>query len=477
LDLHVSHEVDMRDRKGSRFNIAVPADGGDDVLLFNSATRALLRVDADTFAPARGLFHGGVRGLDRDLAAPVPADLDPDLADALDAGGFLVPVDIDEVAALRGAYERARHSPDLSFTIGLTMACNFACPYCFEEHRPEHLTPDTADAITAFVAARLDDARARSLYVNWFGGEPLLNADVLVALSARLRDECQRRGVDYASMAVTNGALLTRPLAERLVAAGVARVQVTLDGPPAIHDARRPFKGGQPSFARIVANLKAVVGIIAVVVRVNVDRDNHAHVRELVRILGDEGLLGPGGIERVYAGKLTSYTEQVRMVGETFAQRDLVGLDAPIRDELTALGLPPPAPVPTLAARHDRGGCTAVRQHSFVIGPQGHLFKCELGIHDVREAVGVVPGSDAARAVAPRPRKGLPVVGQAVGSRAHDWDRYNPFDNAKCSSCQFAPLCKGGCPKRILEDDVELMQQTCDYWDHNIERFVRELDA
>src|SRR5512145_2184099 len=97
----------MLDRKASRFNIAVPATAGGDVLLFNTATRALLRVDPETFEPARSLFHDGVRGLPRDLAAPLP-ELDDDLVEALEAGGFLVAADVDEVAMLRGAFEQAR---------------------------------------------------------------------------------------------------------------------------------------------------------------------------------------------------------------------------------------------------------------------------------------------------------------------------------------------------------------------------------
>jgi uncharacterized protein len=469
----------MTQRKGSRYNIAVPADDDTDVLLFNSATRSLVRVDAETFAPARGLFHDGRRGLARDLAAPVPADLDADLAEALEDGGFLVPAELDEVGVLRAAFERSRDSRDLAFTIGMTMACNFACPYCFEEHRPEHMTRETAEAVVAFVAQKIAAAGARSVHVNWFGGEPLLNLDVMCELSDRLRAEAARAGAAYASMAITNGALLTRPVAERMSAAGIGLVQVTLDGPRDIHDARRPFKGGQPSFDRIVGNLREVGAAIRVIVRVNVDQDNHPRIGELVRALDEAGVLAAGGIERIYAGKLTTYTEQVQMVGETIIQHDLPSLDAPIRAELGALGLPVPAERVVLAGEANRGGCSAMNHHSFVVGPRGHLFKCELGIHDVREAIGSVAGSEAdesvARAPAVKRGRKLPVVGAAVGSKAHDWTAYNPFDNAKCSGCQFAPICKGGCPKRVLEQDTAFMQETCDYWDHNIARFVRHL--
>jgi len=469
----------MTEHKSSRYNIAVPAGDGIDMLLFNSATRSLLRVDHDTFETVRSLFHHGTRGLARDHAVPVPDGLDADLGAALADGGFVVPLELDEVGVLRQAFEASRSSRDLGFTIGMTMACNFACPYCFEEHRPEHMTPATADAVVAFVVERIARAQARSVHVNWFGGEPLLNVDVLCDLSARLRAEAARAGASYDSMAITNGALLTRAVAERLAASGVGLVQVTLDGPREVHDARRPFKGGQPSFDRIVANLRAVGDAIRVIVRVNVDRENHPRVGELVDALADAGVLAAGGVERIYAGKLTAYTEQVQMVGDTIIQHDLPSLDTPIRASLARRGLPVPAARIVLAGAPSRGGCSAMTDHSFVIGPRGHLFKCELGIHDVREAIGAVAGSEADEAMArapaaPRGRR-LPVVAAAVGSHAHDWGSYNPFDNAKCSGCQFAPVCKGGCPKRVLEQDTAFMQETCDYWDHNIARFVREL--
>ena len=154
----------MNALKASRFNLAVPS--GDDQLLFNSATTALLRVDAGAFAALQPLFPDGAdghRGVPRDYCAAPPAGLDDDLREALTEGGFLVPAELDELGVLRAAFEKSRSSQDLAFTIGLTMACNFACPYCFEEHRNEHLSPETAEAIRVFIARRMDDAQARSI--------------------------------------------------------------------------------------------------------------------------------------------------------------------------------------------------------------------------------------------------------------------------------------------------------------------------
>jgi radical SAM protein with 4Fe4S-binding SPASM domain len=325
-----------------------------------------------------------------------------------------VPASLDELAILRDSLEASRKSTELTFTIGMTMACNFACPYCFEEHRPEHMSAETAAAVRAFVAKRTDEARATSVYVNWFGGEPLLNVEVLVALAEGIQEDARARGATFDSLVITNGALLTRDAAERLAAAGVRRVQVTLDGPPAVHD----------------------------------------------------------GAMAMYTAKLTTYTEQVQMAWKPLRQSDLEGLGEGLDATLASMGMAPPPKPSALLRAFEPGSCSALVDHSFVIGPGGLLFKCELGIHDQREAVGSVHATPPAAPAAARRR--LPLASDAVGSRAHDWGAYNPFDNAKCSGCRYVPMCKGGCPKRVLESDHEFMAGTCEYWDHNIERLVTE---
>lgn len=459
-------------RKASRYNIAVPVEDGE-VLLFNTATGALIRVSRDAFDAIDMLFHDGMRGVPVDWRAPIPDDLDPDTVAELEASGFIVPSELDELAALRELFERERASPHLKFTIGMTMACNFACPYCFEEHRNEHMSLAAADATYDFIVGQMRAARAETMFVNWFGGEPLLNVDVLCHLSRKLRSAAEAAGVRYQSLVITNGALLTREVAERLRAAGVEAAQVTVDGPAAIHDQRRPFKGGQPSFERILANLRNTHDLLQLTLRVNVDHGNAAHQGELVQVLAAAGLLDGPHAATIYAGKVTAYTEQSEMLWTPLEQRALSTLGDPIARELGALGLRVPVKSSPFG-RIERGGCSATRNHSFVIGSRGQIFKCELGIHDDRQALGVLAADPPAPAKKPR---SLPVLGQAIGTHAQDWAAYNPFDNPKCSGCQFVPVCKGGCPKRVLDADTAFMQQTCDYWDHNYQALIRELAA
>lgn len=470
--------------KGSRYNIAVDtADGTNDVLLYNTATSGLVRVDASTFDGLRGLFGHRGRGLPDDHAPPAPTDLAPELLDTLTTSGFLVPRERDEVGVLRRAFVRARQSKDLSFVIGMSMACNFDCPYCFEEHRPEHMSRSTAAAVRRFILERVRAAGARSVYINWFGGEPLLASEVLIELSSQLSADSETLGFRYDTMVITNGALLDGEMARRLASAGVGRAQVTIDGPRDVHDRRRPFRGGQPSYDRILSNLREAHTELRLRIRVNVDRDNQPHVPQLVRELGAAGLLhGPHAAE-IYVGKVTSYTAQVESPGELLSVDDLVDIDEPVHAALQALNAPAAAQRPrSVLLSVSRGGCSATREHSFVIGSRGQLFKCELGIHDDRQAVGSVhPEGEMPPPRPAKAKKRLAVLGGpsraagVFGSAALDWARFNPYDQDKCRTCQFVPVCKSGCPKVVMEGEAD--DTICRFWDDSVGDLVRRLAA
>lgn len=96
----------------------------------------------------------------------------------------------------------------------------------------------------------------------------------------------------YTAHVATNGYLLDEACADRLVACNLKRAQVTLDGPPEIHNRRRPLADGRGSFERILANLKSVAGKFTLNLRINVDEDNRHTILDLMDLLEAEGLRG-----------------------------------------------------------------------------------------------------------------------------------------------------------------------------------------
>jgi uncharacterized protein len=283
----------MGDRyKASRYNIALFRGG--QVVAVNSATRAALEMSRDTFKTISEIFPRERRGLPRNYRVEEPRGIDPDLRKALVASGFLVDDNVDELEELKAHFQGSRHNVSLYYTVGMTMSCNFGCPYCFEEHKPQHMDRGVSTDVARFIEAKVRGAQAASLQVSWFGGEPLLNLRELLWLSSRLRDSCGLMSCHYESGVITNGALLSGDVAKALAESGVDRAQVTIDGPADVHDSRRFYKGGRGSYARIVANLEAAKEHLQIFIRMNVDSSNRSRVSELLGDLAGKGCLRAG---------------------------------------------------------------------------------------------------------------------------------------------------------------------------------------
>ena len=131
--------------------------------------------------------------LERRLFDMAPS-LPPDMTQVAywKAMGFLVDEDEDEVGRLREqaiswandiAYGNVPTS--LEVVVDVTSACNFSCPYCFQDRREGHMSPEVQDALVRFVESRLTTGRYDHLGIEWFGGEPLLAPDIIEHLSAR----------------------------------------------------------------------------------------------------------------------------------------------------------------------------------------------------------------------------------------------------------------------------------------------------
>lgn len=138
----------------------------------------------------------------------------------------------------------------------------------------------------AFQASDLEPHRAsiRRLGVRWVvfsGGEPLLNPELPV-LCAMLHEEKIRLTL------LTTGLLLGKKAEE--VAASFDDVIVSLDGPPAIHDAIRRVAG---AFAKVedgVGALRELREDFQITARTVVQKANHRSLRETKRAAREIGL-------------------------------------------------------------------------------------------------------------------------------------------------------------------------------------------
>ena len=349
----------------------------------------------------------------------------------------------DERALLRRRYDDSRwghHS--LGLTVVTSLGCNFDCPYCFEDKHPSRLKADVADALVDIVEQALPGIGA--VDVTWMGGEPLLGRTQLLDLSDRIIDRCRDAGVHYRASIITNGWYLDADTAHALVERRVMRAQVTVDGPPRTHDARRPLVGGRPTFDRILANLDAAADIIDIHVRMNVDRTNVDATDELLRLLAEAGLADrlSVGLGRVTDAVGNPDSPLASYAPSCLGAADFAGLELDFEHRARAWGFSTPGP-----PRPTATPCTAVRANELVVGADGELWKCWDDIGDHSRAIGDV-------------RRWRESNGELAR-----WLTYHPVDDPTCSTCVALPVCMGGCAHHHFNsDDTEAR---CGTFRHN----------
>lgn len=402
--------------KESRYNTWVEREGKHYV--HNGISGALLRVSARDYKTLRRFLDGKV----------VPECRPSFLADLIQ-GRMLVTDEADELAFLAQRYSASRHnSKQLGLTIVTSLGCNFDCPYCFEDKHASTMRTDVQDAIVDYVRDRLP--LLSDLRVDWFGGEPLVGKSALLALSDRFVSLCAAGGVKFHASVITNGYLLDQKTCEELRQRGVRHAQISLDGPPQVHDRMRPLANGGGTFARIVENLRHAIRYMEITIRINVDQENVRSAEGLLQILAAEGLSGK---LRVYLGQLTGIDDgspapSVSYAGccmtkPQFAQAELAFTEMATRYGFASKGLPGPKTTP----------CTAVRESDLVIGSEGELYKCYLSVGNPNEVIGNIRDY------------------RNTNSRVNKWLAYKPYENAECRECIALPVCMGGCAHHAFD--------------------------
>lgn len=373
----------------------------------------------------------------RFVAGDDAAEVDPALIHELVAGHMLVADSLDELSVLQRRYELTRRNPGrFQLTVVTSLGCNFDCPYCFEAKHPSLLDDAVQQRLLRLVDTKLPSIR--TLSVLWYGGEPLVGLSALLTLSDELRARAGSAGVAYVASIITNGYLLDRAVARQLRDRGVRRTQVTLDGPPEVHDLRRPLAGGRGTFATILDNVTAAADLLDIAIRVNLDETNADRFPELLRILAAAGLAGRVGVYpgQVVAPAANPAAPSARVHRSCLSRPGFAAIEQRFLEMAADLGFATPdLPRPVGAP------CTAVRDNELVIGSRGEIYKCTETVGNPAEVVGNL--LDWPRA----------------GDRLMKWLTYDPFADDECRSCPALPVCMGGCAFHAM--DARLRDSRC----------------
>lgn len=176
----------------------------------------------------------------------------------------------------------------MDLTLFLNHRCNLRCTYCYtgrKFHRP--MTREVAHQAIDFA---LPLAERGFLLLSFFGGEPLLELDLMEQALEYAILRCEEEGKRFFPAVATNGTVLNQRILD-LLSRHQFQVQVSLDGCALSQDATRRFRNGRSSHARVEANLLRMQaeGLSPRVISV-IDPKNAAHIGPSFDYLMDLGL-------------------------------------------------------------------------------------------------------------------------------------------------------------------------------------------
>lgn len=310
-------------------------------------------------------------------------------------------------------------------------ACNLDCVYCYEDHSDKsRMDKNTAISI----ASLAERQQAKTLNIEYFGGEPLLN----IRFMEDLRDILEEKKIKFQASITTNGTLLTDANLERVYSSGVRSFQITLDGPKKTHNKLRKSKSTSIDSFETCCNAirtlaKSKFTDINIVIRTNLNLESikeenlEGFVSTIKEIIPNDDrrfFIFPKPIGDYLGANLKtnliateSYCKQgsANNVIET-VERRLITEGYALADAL-------------LLTRKGGYSCYAGKKNSLVITPDLKIRKCTVALDDPINIVG-----------------SLSKDGEALFSPNIDlWTK--DYSDNNCSSCFAQNTCQGNsCP-------------------------------
>ncbi len=362
----------MRKVKWSLFIVdTLDVDNSSNVILFNTSTMSLLSVDRDFYIELKRLDPGQIEEFCSKSGCSY-------VFENLVEEEFLLPETVDEEKEYVKSVRRQIQEHDtLAVHFLPTLGCNFRCPYCYQDgiSRTAKMTCADVDKITSKIEEYIkDNPMVRYLTITLHGGKPTCNWDIVPYAMEQFNTIADRNGVVLRTGIVSNGYLLSPEKANLLSKYNWHRFQVTIDGPPEVHNTRRRLPNGQDTFTPIINNIKYILNqnlLPAVDVRINFDKSNFESISSLIDYMAREFdpqriLLSFGYISQTVEGNAChDYIQDEQIQYEDFYEKYLqLFLHAyakgfPFDDAFLFGGL-----------------CMSKLRNSFAFSPDGAIYKC-----------------------------------------------------------------------------------------------------
>lgn len=439
----------------SLFNLFIPIAGADNFLVFNTlrGSSALISARLAKNLSSRLANGNGKHSIYRHFAGNYDAqhlaatELSPELTACLLDLGILLRACDNEHQLIKQAQEEYWHQPVLKLTLAYTAACQLDCTYCFQSGRNLSLRHGTGlkKSVEEWTDSYLQEhPEINRVELGLFGGEPLTDLALASNYVNAIKHISGKHDKSFSISLTTNGVNLEPEIIKLWVDSGLKYVRITLDGPPDIHNLRRPFRSGAGSFDLILNNLKSMakIGCFGIGISINIDEQNVERIEELLEILDQSGLREEVEIllepvmphqAKVAHPRACEKSNKLERQADASSNDTLLGRAL---GQVIERGFATPL-CPGLCKP-----CNFVQSNSFIIDWSGQLFRCSFTMLEPQMSVGSTTCGITQR------NEDLLSVRSSVNYCLEN-------------NCAYLPLCGGGCRYQAWCDSADFGAKSC----------------
>lgn len=322
--------------------------------------------------------------------------------------------------------------------------CNLKCRYCFAEEGEYHghrslMSLEVGKKALDFILK--NSGSRKNLEVDFFGGEPLMNWQVVKDLVAYGKEKEKEYGKNFRFTLTTNGMLLDDDIQE-FVNENMHNVVLSLDGRKEINDFMRPRAGGQGSYDAIVPKFKKLAesrNQTDYYIRGTYTRNNLDFYNDVIHIadLGFKQI----SVEPVVGSEEMEYALREEDLPMLFDQYEKLATDMYDRDKkgegfnffhfnIDLQG------GPCVAKR--LAGCGSGTEY-LAVTPEGDLYPCH-------QFVGI-----------PEFKMGTVYEGVTNTDRREEFSSCNVYAKPECKECWCKFYCSGGCAANSYQFNGNIM--------------------
>lgn len=373
--------------------------------------------------------------------------------ETLESLHFLITSPEDEKEKIRMLYQKHNQTPVnkvKNLSLIMSEECQFRCKYCIHFANSRH-NCTSSKLMSEKIAKQsidhyLDTVKANGLssgYINFGGGEPLLNWPVIKKLLDYIDQKSKELNLPIRKSINTNLGLITKEIAKTLIEHHV-EIAASLDGTKKGNDSVRLDKNLGGTYDQIIKGFKLLkhLGRPLDGFAMTVNEDNFADVdapivdwaasHDMTEIRIDIDVVG---MVRIPVNEIVDRLMAVRQYAKSKGIKVIGFWSRPVEN----LGLDPET--------EDIGFCGGERGNSLCVAPNGEVFPCgysnyELCTHDK-----------------------IPKVHLSYPYQKLLWER-DITELKSCRDCPILGFCRGGCliTRESNDSDSEKINRMCELY-------------